>query len=297
MIDFVRVHYGDKSRLETFIMNPDNFKEMYSVLEYHSGEISYPYRVKFENMEVVVNEKSGYIKNSIHKLNNVLLEGEDHNYNDFTYSQLCSVIDYLNTKVIDITTTKLSQLEFGLNIKIPMTAEQLISKSVLMHKFEKHSRISKYGGKGYLMSFEYYNYIIKIYDKAKQYNLKEQNVLRFEIKFLNTKEFNSLGVFNLNDLKDKEVLNNLFQYLLKRLNELLIVDDYSEESLSKDDFEKLNMYSSFVFWDKLTSANKRQTKSNHRKKYLSLLEKYNLLKTKNFLRDQLVEKYNQLLNN
>lgn len=297
MIDFIRVHYRDKGRLEPFIKNRDNFKEMYSVLEYHSAEVLYPYRVKLKNMEVVVNEKSGYIKNSIHKLNNVLLEGEDHNHNDFTYSQLCSVIDYLNTKVIDITTKHLSQLEFGLNIKIPITAERLISKSVLMHKFERHSTIREYGGKGYLMAFEHYNYIIKIYDKAKQYNLKDQNVLRFEIKFLKAKEFNSLGIFKLNDLKNKEVLNNLFQYLLKRLDELLIVDNYSEESLPKDDFEKLNMYSGFTFWDKLNSANKRQTKSNHRKKYLSLLETYNLLKTKTFLRDQLIEKYNQLLNN
>lgn len=296
MIDFVRVHYRDNRRLETFIMDPRNFEKMYSVLEYHSGEVLYPYRVKLENMELVVNEKNGYVKNSIHKLNNVLLEGEDHNYNDFSYSQLCAVIDYLNTNIIDITTTKLSQLEFGLNVSIPITAEQLISKSVLMHKFEKHSTTREYRGKGYLKAFEHYNYIIKIYDKAKQYNLKDQNVLRFEIKFMKAKEFNSLGIFKLNDLKNKEVLNNLFQYLLKRFDELLIVDDYFEDFFPKDDFEKLNMYSSSFFWDKLTIAKKRQAKLNHRNKYLSLLKKYNLLTTKTFLRDQLIEKYNQLLN-
>lgn len=296
MIDFVRVHYRDKSRLETFIMNPGNFEKMYSVFEYHSQEVLYPYRVKLKNMELVVNEKNGYVKNSIHKLNNVLLEGDEHNYNDFSYSQLCAVIDYLNTNVIDITTTKLSQLEFGLNISIPITAEQLISRSVLMHKFERHSEIHEYRSKGYLMTFEHSNYIIKIYDKAKQYNLKDQNVLRFEIKFLNAKEFNPLGVFNLNDLKSKEVLNNLFQYLLKRFDELLIIDDYSEDSLPKDDFQKLNMYSSFAFWDKLIIANKRQTKLNHKKKYFSLLKKYNLLNTKDYLRNQITEKYNQLLN-
>lgn len=295
MIDFIRVHYRDKSRLETFIMNPENFKKMYSVLEYHTGEVLYPYRVNLQNIELVVNEKSGYVKNSIHKLNNVLLEGDEHNHNDFSYSQICSVIDYLNNNVIDITSRKLSQLEFGLNIRVPVKAEQIISNSILMHRLERHSVINEYGSKGYMMTFEHYNYIIKIYDKAKQYNLKDRNVLRFEIKFLKAKEFNSLGVFNLNDLKNKDVLNNLFDYLLKRFDELLIIDDYSEEHIPKVDYEKLNMYSSFAFWDKLRNANSRQTKSNHKEKYFSLLNKYNLLNTRDFLRNQLVEKYNQLI--
>ena len=297
MIDFVRVHYRDKSRLETFIMKPENFNKMYSVLEYHSGEVLFPFRVNLQNMELVVNEKSGYVKNSIHKLNNVLLYGDEHNYNDFSYSQLCSTIDYLYSKVIDIASTRLSQLEFGLNIKIPIPAEQLISDSVLMHRFERHSGIHEYGSKGYLMTFEHSNYIIKIYDKAKQYNLKDQNILRFEIKFLNAKEFNSLGVFNLNDLKSKDVLNNLFQYLLMRFDELLIIDNYSEESILKEDFQKLNMYSSFIYWDKLTKANRRQTKLNHKLKYYSLLNKYNLLSTRDLLKNLLKEKFHQLINN
>lgn len=296
MIDFIRVHYRDKSNLETFIMNPENFKKLYTVLEYNSGEVLYPYKVNLQNMELVVNEKSGYVKNSIHKLNNALLQGDGHNHNDFSYSQLCSVIDYLTSNVIDIGSRQLTQLEFGLNINVPIKAEELISKSILMHKLERHSTINEYGSKGYLMAFEHYNYIIKIYDKAKQYNLKDQNILRFEIKFLKAKEFNSLGIFNLNDLKRIEILDNLFQYLLKRFDELLIVDDYSEELIPKEDLEKLNVYSSFLFWDNLSVAKKRQTKINHKEKYLSLLNKYNLLKTKDFLKTKLIEKYNHLLN-
>ncbi len=297
MIDFVRVHYNDKSNLETFIKEPKNFEKMYSVLEYHSAEILYPYKVNLENMEIVVNDKCGYAKNSIHKLNNLLIEGKEHNHNDFTYTQLCSVIDYLRDNVIEIIDRKLTQLEFGLNINIPVAAKELISKSVLMHKFDRHSTINKFKSNGYLMAFEHNNYIIKIYDKAKQYKLKDQNILRFEVKFLNSKEFNPLGIYNLNDLKSKEVLTNLFEYLLNRFNELLIVDDFSEESIPKEDFEKLNMYSSFTYWDKLNTANKRQVKSNHKVKYFALLEKHNLLKVKNHLRNQLIEKFNQLLNN
>ena len=165
MIDFIRVHYSDKSRLEQFILKPEIFQKTFSVLEMFSGEVLYPYKTNLENMEIVVNEKSGYIKNSIHKLYNLLSKGKEHNHNDFNYSQLCSTIDFLTDNVIDVASTKLTQLEFGLNISIPVKAEDLISKSVLMHNLKRHSSVKEFKGKGYLMMFEHYNYIIKIYDK------------------------------------------------------------------------------------------------------------------------------------
>lgn len=295
MIDFIRVHYRDKSRLEQFILNPDQFQKTYSVLEIHSGEVLYPYKTNLENMEIVVNENHGYVKNSIHKLNNILQESGEHNHNDFSYSQLISMIDYLSNNVIDITSMKLTQLEFGLNIKIPKSAEELISESFLMHNFERHTSIKEFRSTGYMLMFEHYNYIIKIYDKAKQYNIEDQNILRFEIKFLSSKEFNSLGVYNINDLKDKKVLNNLFQYLLKRFDELIIVDDFSNEDIDESDFEKLNMYSSFSFWEKFRKTDKRQLKSNHKKKYFSLLQKHNLLTTKTLVKNKIVEKFNYLI--
>jgi hypothetical protein len=297
MIDFIRVHYRDKSRLEDFILNPENFEKIYSVFEYHSEEILYPFKSNLENMEIVVNEKSGYVKNSIHKLNNLLIEGIDHNHNDFNYSQLCSMIDFLNQNIIDISLNKITQLEFGLNIKLPIKAEGFISQNFLMQNFQRHTAIKKFKGRGYLLEFEHYNYIIKIYDKAKQYKISDQNILRFEIKFLSAKEFNPLGVFNINDLKNRDVLKNLFEYLLKRFDELLIVDEFTIEDTSVKDFEILNMYSSYSFWEKLKTQDKRQLKLIHKEKYFKLIEKYSLLKKKMHLRNELIKKFKQLMCN
>lgn len=296
MIDFIRVHYRDKSSLESFILNPKMFPKIYSVFEMHSEEILYPYKTNVENMEIVVNESNGYVKNSIHKLSNILVEGEEQNYNDFSYSKLCSTIDYLKDNVIDVTNKKLTQLEFGFNLQIPISAEELISESILMHNLKRYSSIKEFRSNGYLLMFEHYNYIIKIYDKAKQYNIKDRNILRFEIKFLSPKEFNQLGVYNINDLKNKEVLTSLLKYLLIRFDELLIVDDFTSDNIPTHDYEKLNMYSSFSFWEKLRATNKRQTLLNHKKKYYLLLEKYNLLKRRVYLKNEIIKKFNQLLN-
>lgn len=294
MIDFIRVHYRDKSYLESFILNPDNFEDIYSKLHFHTGEVMFPYKTSLLNMEITVNEKSGYVKNSLHKLYNVLLTNDNHNYNDFGYSDIMRTIAYLESKIIDITLNPLTQFEFGLNIKVPHSAETLISKNVLMHNLERHTTTNKYKGKGYLMAFAHYNYIIKIYDKAKQYQVAE-NILRFEIKFTSSKEFNPLGVYNVNDLRNRDVLNTLFIYLLKRFDELIIVDDFTEETIPESDFNKLSIYSSFSYWQKFEKLS-RQSKMNHKKRFNSLLEKNNLLQTKAMLRNLLVEKFNHLIN-
>ena len=296
MIDFVRVHYHDKSKLEPFVLRQESFERVVTSLEYHTGEVLYPYKANLENMQIVINENGGYVKNSIHKLNNLLITGQEHNYNDFSYSELCSSIDYMSDKIIDVTEKKLTQLEFGLNISVTKRAETIIKKSILMHNLERHTALRKFKGRGYLLEFEHTNYIIKVYDKAKQYK-RPENTLRFEIKLIHPRQFNPLGVYNLEDLKSKENLENLFSYMLQRFDELLIVNDITKNGeITPRDLDDLNIYSSFAYWSNLSDNNQRQTKMVHKRKYHALLEKYDLLKTKRTLRALLVEKFEELIN-
>lgn len=296
MIDFVRVHYHDKSRLEPFVMEKETFESVITSFQYRTSEILYPYKANLGNMEIVINENGGYVKNSIHKLNNLLVTGQSHNYNDFPYSELCSTIDYMSDNIIDVNEKKLTQLEFGLNISVKKKAETIIKKSILMHNLERHTALRKFKGRGYLLEFEHTNYIIKIYDKAKQYKRLE-NTLRFEIKFISPKEFNPLGVYNLEDLKSKENLENLFNHMLKRFDELLIVDDITKNGeITPRDLDDLNIYSSFAYWSNLSDNNQRQKKMVDKRKYHALLAKYDLLKTKRTLRALLVEKFEEIIN-
>lgn len=296
MIDFVRVHYHDKSILEPFMLIQENFERVITNFDYHKREVLYPYKANLGNMEIVINENGGYVKNSIHKLNNLLITGYEHNYNDFPYSELCSSIDYMSDNIIDVSQKKLTQLEFGLNINVSKSAEAIIKKSILMHNLERHTALRKFKGRGYLLEFEHTDYIIKVYDKAKQYK-RPENTLRFEIKLIHPRQFNPLGIYNLEDLKSKENLKNLFNYMLKRFDELLIVDDITKnELISARDLDGLNIFSSFAYWENLSKNDQRQKKMIHKRKYHSLLEKYDLLKTKRTLRALLVEKFEELIN-
>jgi hypothetical protein len=102
-----------------------------------------------------------------------------------------------------------------LNINTPFPAEHIIERNIMFHKYQLHNVDTSFKGKGRYKQFEYSNYYIKIYDKAKQYKL-DANILRFEIKYKGSKSMNTLGVYNLSNLKDKEVLKALFKDLLKR---------------------------------------------------------------------------------
>ncbi|HTO16631.1 MAG TPA: hypothetical protein VLZ83_12730 [Edaphocola sp.] len=295
MIDFIRLKYQDRDKMEMFLTSSDNFEHCYQRIERHTGEILYPYKVYLHKMELCVNPESVFGKNSLHKMANYIEHKEDHNYNDFSYKRLCNTIDYLNRKVIDSCSAKITQLEFGLNILTPVPAKKIIANNVLFHKYGLHNVDSNFNGKGKYKQFEYSNFYIKIYDKAKQYNL-DANILRFEIKYKSSKSFRPFGVNTLSDLKNKTVLSNLFNDLIKRFDELTIIDEIPAD-VSEKDKKELTSYLSFNHWEKLSERKNRNIKKVQIKKFIHLLEKNNLLKTKRILRNRLIAKFKQLLNN
>lgn len=296
MIDFVRINYKDKSIIEPFVCNKENFEELYTVLEYHSGEIKYPYSARIGCMDIGINDKCVYVKNSIHKLYNELQSGEAHNYNDFKYSALCSTISYLDGKLTDVKSSRLTQLEFGLNIKLPIPAEKMITDNIILHKLELHNHNTTFDGNGQYKQFDYCNYYLKIYDKAMHYGVDE-NIIRFEVKHKTSKSFNPMGVYNLHDLKSKKLLQNLFDDLLMRFDELTIIDNILDDTkITKKDKRKLESYLSYSYWEKLSNRENRNRKAIEKLAFQNLLVKYNLLKTKTFLRRSLIRKFNELLN-
>ncbi len=295
MIDFVKITFYDKYRIENHVTNPDNFKECYSIIEQNSGEILYPKKVYEKKMEVSITKKTACLRNSIHKMANYIEHGKADNYNDFGYNRLCKTIDYLNDKFLLSRHDKITQLEFGLNIKTLIPAQDIVSNNIIYHKYKTHSVNRYFNGKGCLKQFNHSNYNIKVYDKAKQNNLNA-NILRFEIKYKGNKVIKSLGGYNLFDLKDKEVLRTLFRDLLKRFDELTIIDEIPDE-VSKKDRKEIQMYLSFNYWENLSERKNRNRKAIHIKRFNKLLEKNDLLKTHKFLRNSLIQKFKNLIDN
>lgn len=295
MVDFIRLYYHNKLEIEEVVKNPAYFPEAYETRQLASKEGRYPIKANFENMEIIIREKTAEIKHSLHMLNNILNNDGKHNYNDFTYSDLVHTIDVLTEKIPTSNNTSITRLEFGLNINIDVPAKRIIENNVVMHKEVFHNENNKYAGRGELKRFVHAQYQIKVYDKQLQYGI-EEHTLRFEIVFKSKSLLRSLGVDTLEDLKNKEVLRNLFSYLLKRYAEMRIIDDFDSVK-PKSDLAELYKLTNPLYWN--VHLKKKGLTTRYNKKYQldSLLEKHKLLETKNMIFISLQEKFEYLINN
>lgn len=296
MIDFVRVFYKDKQSFESYVMSEERFQEVDCVLGYHTGEVKYPYRANVENVEVIITEKVGYVLGSLHKFFNSWRTGKEHNYNDFTYSNLIEVIDYLSLRIFDFENTPLTQLEVGLNLDLDFSPKTFLEKNVLFHNLKRINLDKNYNGGGKMLQYDYTQYYVKIYDKGKMYRQKK-NILRFEIKLIRKKIIQNNGVFTISDLRNKEILKELFELLIEKFDEMLIIDDYKEKNIDEKDLLLLQKYTNSRFWMVELQNKSRTTKANHSRKLNALLVKYDLLNLKSSLKLQLIQKYNHFINN
>ncbi len=295
MVDFIKIFYRDKESFEQFVCTPGNFDEVDTLFGLHSGEIKYPYRAEFYSMEVRVTAKHGYVQNSIHKSYNYRIYGETQNHDDFGYNNLCDMISLMTSKIIDLEDANLTQFEFGLNIGVPFAAEEIITQNILMHKMKGANHNMRFNGRGTLKQFDYHNFVVKVYDKAKQYNLPI-HILRFEVRYLKAKEFQKFGIYKLHDLKDKTKLRLLFIDLMKRFDELTIVNCINETDIPRTDLEKLTRYNNPYYWENYIPRFSPQTKSRRLKDYQRLLSKYSLISIKQNLRKLLIQKFIHLMN-
>jgi hypothetical protein len=119
--------------------------------------------------------------------------------------------------------------------------------------------------------------------------------MRIEIKLKNNRYFKQIGIKKVKDLYDPSCIKHLFQLLLKRFEELIIIDRPNKNSLSKEQEESYNKYTNLNYWN-IFSRDKRNKKSREIKKAKALFNELGLLKTKNYLRKALKEKFKLLSN-
>jgi hypothetical protein len=298
MIDFVKLHYTDKTKLENFIVNEKNYEELEMILEEGTGDIRYPYRTQIGNMHIVISKKTAHVKGSVHKHWNFVQLGKEQNYNDYMYSNFIETVNLLSPKIIEFESTKITQLEMGFNLVTSINPSNILNNNLVFHRVKIHNVDSPFKEDGKYIQYTYNQYYIKIYDKGLQNDLFGQNILRFEVKFVSSKLLNSLGCNCLNDLKNKDVLRSLFEYVLNKFDELVILDEFSEKSnITDKDKILLDKYTNNRFW-KVDLLNKsRTTKSKYLKHFKELINKHKLNSLSNELRLQLIDNFNYLLDN
>jgi hypothetical protein len=197
------------------------------------------------------------IQGSLHKYWN---NGE-HNYNDFNLISVLDVLKDIQEK-FNITPHQmiLQGLELGVNITAPYDTKQIL-KSCFIHKSEPF-KWCNVQNKGEYIQAEHSQYLIKIYNKAKQYRDKghtiESEILRFEIKFRKMEKINKLGIKTVQNLLDFK-LENFVPVLVNEWQRILFYD-FTIKSESK----LLTNYKNPRYWDELLDCKSRSLFKKHK---------------------------------
>jgi hypothetical protein len=123
---------------------------------------------------------------------------------------------------LDLSKGIIQNLEIGLNLNLT-TETKVILNAMLLHR----GKLSDSRYHGAYREFKRTEYIIKLYDKARQYGLNKP-CFRIELKHIKARAFNQLGIITLNDLKKAEWLTNALNEIETKWNEILMFEPFNE---------------------------------------------------------------------
>lgn len=268
------------------VLNPDlNYIENQSGLEFDSllnhttGEISGRKIAEHHFCKITIYESGAvYFSGSVHKLWNSLngVKGPNQtnlgqngrrgfNGNQFSLAEFYKIREYLESLFnCNASQMVIKNIEVGVNVKTLFDPDLYI-KGLLYHigvPFEFRYR-------GSYAQAVHQRFILKIYNKSKQYGLKD-HTLRFEIKVVKTREIVTTGIATMADISP-ETMESTANLLLKRFDEVVHYDyTINKELLSKHQKRLTAEYSNPRFWMEL----KPNFRSRHKKRLKEITLKY-----------------------
>lgn len=296
MQDNIRVYFNDKAKFEQIIKRNYEFNCTINSSDIKNNRVNhsiYPIKGQIGTMNYVINEKGAYIENSIHKYHNFKMIGKDINYNDFSYCDITQALDDLQSQIpeYDFTNTKITSLEFGFNLKLDRSVQEIINDNILLWNFKPHY-IFEDKKEFFMKKFKMGNTIFKIYDKGAQ-NKLDYPLLRMEIKY-NHKELKKkhLGIYTFTDLYNPKKIQLLFLDFIKRFEQLVIVDNRFTSNLSEREIEYLGNQLEYTYWNKNFGSD--STKHRRKKRFREFIQNKNLITIFNYLKQKIKDKYHQL---
>jgi hypothetical protein len=173
------------------------------------------------------------LQGSVHKYRNA----GRHNYDDFRAVDVAEVVRQLSERFeIDTAQTLLNNVEFGVNVVLPFGVNVVLD-NLIVYKGEPFMKVVEDGMSYYQCKKTHF--IIKIYDKGKQYNLPD-NVLRFEIKVMRMQYLETKGITlrYLSDLLKMDIYEPLGNILTEVFEGILFGDNtLNEKALNTKELE------------------------------------------------------------
>lgn len=205
-----------------------------------------------------------------------------HNYNNFDYNGLKSVLNELQNKFyINLPDWKIHSLEYGVNLITLLNINKFLNHSFYNGTLKFQEPMHK----PYKQAGETTNNDVlhKLYNKGFQnIKLTNDNILRYEIRINNSRALKRLtGISILSDLLNIDKLLKLHSLLIENFNDILF-SDYSIRTKKLTTIEKKNLvkYQNQITWDDYKNYSSRNTFNNNKMKFNDLISNHsdNILK-------------------
>lgn len=275
MIDFVRTYAKNKYDFETKVLNLKKFNIKTS-FEIDTKEIKYPYIAKSEGLFIKIDHYNGYYSMCPSVLlYHLISETKESTFNlkKLSFSQLQISIDSFIELIKGSEFYKISQLTIGFNVSLNKDGKPFIENNLLAHKNRYYTSNLKLGSKKITKVFDYAVYKLSLSSDKKKFD----KTLKISLKLKGKELLNSLGIFNLSDLRKKEIYKELVNSLICKVEELIIVDDINDyDRFNNKDRERIKEYLAFNYWNSKNKKTSRQNLSYHKKNFNGLIDKYEL---------------------
>ncbi len=243
-----------------------NLLDFYTATNVQTGEIKeHKLIAKYNGLTFIItasrkhdNIRHCQVQGSLHKYFN---NGE-HNANDFTFADLQTILEDLKNKFQVIPEKAiLRNLEFGVNIKAPITVKELL-KNIVAYGNSSFASLKIQGikvGKW----IEKQQYKIKVYDKGKQYKRKTKNLVRIEISVNKMRFLESYGIINLSSLKNHSTVFNLGVLLHNFWNNTIYYDQKLKwKLLNEFERKKVLYYAAERNWEEFDRKQRYRAKKH-----------------------------------
>lgn len=231
MIDGIKI-YDLKTDPDQLLQNP--YLTEYWNTTVHNSDGTYKYGfAEYFGLKFQLKNGKVRLQGSVHKYRNA----GRHNYDDFRAVDVAEVVRELSERFeIDTAITLLNNVEFGVNVVLPFGVH-IVLDNLIVYKGEPFMKVVEDGMNYYQCKKTHF--IIKIYDKGKQYDLLD-NVLRFEIKVMRMQYLETKGIKlrYLSDLLNMAIYEPLGNILTEVFEGILFGDNtLNEKGLNTKELE------------------------------------------------------------
>lgn len=297
MIDWVRIYWKSKIHYESYVAEEKKIYEVKRHLDLEKNHLTKHFKSSVKGINIEIDHYKAFITGMskiIHNnLNNENILSASQN---LTFTDLALTIQVLLDHMTNIDQSNVSQIQIGFSVPTNIPGKEIIRTNLLMHKSKYYNTdIGKKNSKEF-KKFTYRNYSIELNAEKKDQN--RLNYINVSVKFKKNKELRPCGLQNVKDLLKQEVIKELFSVFMSRFNQLIIIDAIQDYNIFREKDKRLMKdFMGNAYWYDLPNKIARQNVWRKKKKFLSLIEEYNLNTIKKDLVEKLKTEFNIFINN